>query len=112
MSADLLNITSRARGTRTRVVRDSETGLPLIISSQNLAPIVRDCRNRAAEADPHALRKANVSGAGMVQVAEVPFVIWNNLQKLGITKDRKALMQWLSRRDNRVFRVDDGRKLA
>jgi hypothetical protein len=38
-------------------------------------------------------------------------VIWQQLQKLGITKDQKALNAWLDERDNRVFRTDDGRRI-
>ena len=38
-------------------------------------------------------------------------VIWQHLQKLGITRDQKALNAWLDGRDNRVFRTDDARKI-
>jgi hypothetical protein len=42
-----------------------------------------------------------------VHVARIPMVIWQNLQRLGITKDEAALNRWLNDPDNCVFRTDD-----
>ena len=97
---------------RTRVVRDTETGLPLIITQQNTLPIIEDCKIAATAMDRHQRRNQNVKRSGMVQVASIPLVVWLRLKATGIAKDDKALRKWLSERDNRAFRTDDGRKLA
>lgn len=112
MERIIIDRATPATGTRTRVVTDGPTGLPLIVTSQDVAPIVEDCKRAASMVDRHDQRRRRLRGAGTVQVAEIPFVIWGRLQAAGITKDPKALMKWLSRRDSRVFRVDDGRRLA
>jgi hypothetical protein len=82
----------------TEIVTDAETGLPVIITSQNTRPIV--------ESDKH-----RPNPDGITHVARIPMVIWQQLQKLGITRDQKALNAWLDERDNRVFRTDDARKI-
>jgi hypothetical protein len=46
-----------------------------------------------------------------VHVARIPMVVWQQLQRLGITKDEAALNEWLNGRDQRAFRCDDGSKL-
>jgi hypothetical protein len=90
----------------TEIVTDSETGLPVIITSQNTRPIVESAKQLASNFDKH-----RPNPDGITHVARIPMVIWQQLQKLGITKDQKALNAWLDNRDQRVFRVDDGRKL-
>jgi hypothetical protein len=97
---------------RTRVVRDSETGLPLIITQQNTRPVLEDNKRMATRLDRQERRQLNRRGSGMMQVASIPFVVWQRLAAQGITKDRKRLLKWLSERDNRAFRTDDGRRLA
>lgn len=99
-------------GTHTRVVVDSDTGLPLIIKTQNVRPITEANKLRANAIDRHQQRKRRLKGAGLTQVAEIPIVIWHQLEVEGITRDRTRLLKWLSERDMRFFRVDDGRKLA
>ena len=91
----------------TEITRDDETGLPLIFQKQDVRPIVEDAKRYASNFDPHQARKQNWR-----QVAVIPNVIWARLAAQGITKDRKALMKWLSRRDARFFRTDAGRRLA
>ena len=48
----------------------------------------------------------------MTQIASIPIVVWHQLVAEGIHRDETALLKFLSERDNRFFRVDDGRKLA
>ncbi len=86
----------------TEIVED-EDGLTFV-HSQNVKPIVEQCKREAAAFDPLVRRDT-------VKVASIPLVIWRQLQRLGITNDEKALNAWLDNRDNRVFRTDDGRKL-
>lgn len=107
MSAPLLysnynEVTRRA----TEVVIDDETGLPVIIHSQSVAPVVESAKRLASNFDPH-----RPNPDGWTHVARIPAVIWRQLQRLGITRDQKALNAWLDGRDQRVFRVDDARRL-
>jgi len=44
-------------------------------------------------------------------VASLLAVMWNQWQKLGVTKDQKLLNQLLDSRECRLLRTDDGRKL-
>ena len=93
------------RGTTIEI--DSETGLPLIVQTQDLKPIIEANKRQAMQ-----LRQApgQKQPDGITHVARIPMVIWQQLQKLGITKDQKALNAWLDERDNRVFRTDDARR--
>jgi len=91
------------RAMRTRIVRDQETGLPLIISSQAVQRIADDAKRYAGIFDKHAARQR-----GGRMVAVVPAVIVNHLMKLGIWQDPKAKLAWLSRRDAQAFRTDGG----
>jgi hypothetical protein len=94
------------RGTTIEI--DSETGLPLIVQTQDLRPIIEANKRQASSFDKHQARS---QPDGITHVARIPMVIWQQLQKLGITKDQKALNAWLDERDNRVFRTDDGRRI-
>jgi hypothetical protein len=96
----------RAAEQVTCLVRDTETGRPLIVSRQKTDAIVDFNKRLAGLFDRHTMR-----GRGRM-VANIPNVIYWRLHRLGITRDRKALLKWLSRRDARFFRVDDGRPLA
>lgn len=40
------------------------------------------------------------------KVASIPLSIFFDLQRKGITRDRKAFAKWLNNSDNRVFRTD------
>lgn len=96
------------RAIRTRVVRDTDSGLPLIVAqSQNTQPIIDDCARYAGVYDRHRARKQ-----GGRLVAVVPAVMVNHLMRMGIWQDPQAKLAWLSRRDARGFRVDDGRPLV
>lgn len=45
----------------------------------------------------------------MRHVAEIPTVVYEHIQKLGITDDPKKFKAWLNDPDNKMFRVTDGR---
>jgi hypothetical protein len=94
------------RATETRMFRDSETGLPLILRYQDVRRIVTDVALARARFDHLAPRQH------MHRIAEIPMVIYEQQQKLGRVADRKEWLKWLSRRDTRAFRTDDGRRLA
>ncbi len=103
---------NHAAGTHTRVVVDTDTGLPLIIKTQNTRPIVEANKRMANAVDRHVQRRRRLKGAGTTQIASIPIVIWHQLVAEGIDRDQQALQRWLSERDTRLFRVDDGKKLA
>lgn len=108
MSTILYERVDPARSIRTRIVRDADSGLPLIIAqTQNARAVADDCARYAQMFDPHRARKQ-----GNRLVAVVPAVIVNHLMKMGIWQDPHAKLAWLSRRDARGFRTDDGRPLV
>lgn len=45
---------------------------------------------------------------GAHRVARIPMVIYEELMRLGITRDPKAMKKWLNDPDNRVFRTREG----
>lgn len=104
-----IDISNPVTRTRTRRVRDPETGLPLIIKEQDYRPIVDDNIRRQTQRDAHELRAQSLGG--QVMVASIPLLQWWELHKRGITKNSKLMKAWLNRRDTRHFRTDDGRKL-
>ena len=110
MSQLLFEHTAPERRYVAKVVRDADTGL-VLIKRQDVREIVEDCKRLASMVDKHVLRANNVRSTSGTMVAYIPNVIWAHLMQLGITRDQKALRKWLSRRDARQFRVDDGRRL-
>ena len=94
-------VTQRA----TEIETDSEVGL-VFTHTQATREIVESAKAIASGFDPHWHPKQDV-----VHVARIPLVIWQRLQRLGITRDPKALNAWLDSRECRLFRTDDGRKL-
>ena len=90
---------------RSNVVTRENDGTLLIERSQNLRPIVEQCKRDASNFDWHGRNR------DFTKVASIPLLIWGQLTRLGIAQDPKRLEQWLNERDNRVFRTDDGRKL-
>jgi hypothetical protein len=109
MSSLILERNTPETGKRTRIERDPESGCVLIRSIQDTDPIVDDCKRMATARDRHEISAA--SRRGGVMVANIPIVMWLQLVRLGITRDEKALRKWLSRRDTRHLRTDDGRSL-
>lgn len=100
---DAYNATTRRS---TSIEIDSETGLPVIIQTQDLRPIIETNKRQANAFDRHAKRPDDIT-----HVARIPMVVWQRLMRTGVAKDPKALNRWLDERDNRVFRTDDGRRL-
>jgi hypothetical protein len=90
----------------TSVEIDSETGLWVIVRTQDTKPIVESAKALAASFDPHTVRKRP-----FVHVARIPAVIAARLRRTGVLGDEAALNAWLQRPENRVFRTDDGRKI-
>lgn len=87
----------------TEIEHDHEAGL-VFTHTQDTKPIVEQCKRDASNFDPLVRRDT-------VKVASIPLVIWRQLQRLGITKDEKALNAWLNDPDNSVFRTDDRSRL-
>jgi hypothetical protein len=94
-------VTTRA----TKITEDDEEGL-VFLHTQRTAEIVESAKALASNFDPHRRNPE-----GITHVARIPMVIWQRLQRLGITRDEKALNKWLNSRECRLFRTDDGRKL-
>jgi hypothetical protein len=88
----------------TTIELDAETGLPVIVQTQDTKPIIESAKALAANFDPYQRRD-------MVHVARIPGVMWAQLNRLGITKDPAALRAWLNSREARLLRTDDGRTL-
>jgi hypothetical protein len=85
----------------TTIERDSETGLPVIVHTQNTTPILDANKRMAAAYDPHVRRSVR-------HVARIPAVIWAQWARLGITRDPVALARLLESRECRALRVDNG----
>jgi hypothetical protein len=88
----------------TELIIDGETGLPVIVQSQNTKPIVESAKAIASSYDPLVRRD-------VTHVARIPLVIWQRLMRLGIAKDPKAMNAWLDSREARLFRTDNARRL-
>ena len=88
----------------TELITDGETGLPLIRHTQDVKPIL-DANKRLAN---------NFTGPnkeGFTLVARVPWVTWSEWERLGITRDEKALNAVLQMRESMYLRTDDRRRI-
>jgi hypothetical protein len=88
----------------TELIIDGETGLPLIVTSQDVKPIL-EANKRLAN---------NFTGPnkeGLTLVARIPIVVWNEWRRLGITRDETALNAALQMRESMYLRTDDRRRL-
>jgi hypothetical protein len=99
---------------RTVVTRDPATGLVLIQRKQDVDAILAQNARDAAEYVPG--RAARLPG-GFRHVARIPLVVWGQLRELGIVKgyrvvDEQRFLRFLSERDVRKLRTDNGRRLA
>jgi hypothetical protein len=104
----LYDHTNPATRRRTRVTVDAETSLPLIVSSQDTGPILDSAKALASQFDPV---KPRTGSDEWTHVARIPLVIWNRLNRLGITRDEKALNAWLQLPEAANLRTDDRRVL-
>jgi hypothetical protein len=90
----------------TTIEVDSESGLPIIVRTQDTRPIVESAKAIASNFDKHTHGRQNI-----VHVARIPAVQWAQLCRLGITRDPVAFTAWLNSREARALRCDDGRRL-
>lgn len=111
MADRILFTTRKANGRATRVVRREEGGLLIAHHQNNLEAIADQCKREASNFDPIAHRANAGRSEQMTKVASIPLVVWQNLWRKGIAQNPNLLNEWLNRRDSRVFRTDDARKL-
>ena len=104
----LYDHTNPATRRRTRVTVDAETLLPLIVSSQDTGPILDSAKALASNFDPI---KPRTGSDEWTHVARIPLVIFQQLQKLGITRDEAAFNAWLQLPEAAHLRTDDRRTL-
>jgi hypothetical protein len=109
MARRLLHTANPTFGTHTQVLVEEATGQILIAQHQEIGPALEEAKALAGVFDRHAVRR---NPAKVRHVARLPTVVVSQLEKAGIWQDRKKLLAWLSDPDNRVFRTDDGTRLA
>jgi hypothetical protein len=90
----------------TEVITDTDTGLPLIVLTQNTRPIVESAKRLASNFDKHTHGKSD-----FVHVARIDKNTYFHLVRMGIARDPKAFNAWLDSREARHFRTDDARRL-
>lgn len=88
----------------TVIETDPETGLPLITHTQDVRPILEANRRLAND-----FKGPNKDGFTLV--ARIPMVVWQEWNRLGITKDQAALNAALQMREAMYLRTDDRRRL-
>jgi len=101
---ELYRVWDKASRSLTRVTTDSETGLPLIVCQHDPSILIEVNKRQAAQFDRTVRRD-------VTHVARIPAKVMARLRRTGVANDPKAFAAWLNERDNRVFRVDDGRTL-
>lgn len=104
MGAYLYDYWNETTRRSTVIETDSETGLPLITHTQDVKPIL-EANKRLAN---------NFQGTnkdGFTLVARIPMVVWQEWNRLGITKDQAALNAALQMREAMYLRTDDRRRL-
>jgi hypothetical protein len=98
---------------RTRVIADNATGLPLIVTEQDTAPIL--AANKRAANDWRRDDHRRTPG-GWRHVAELPLVAVLQLMQQGVMRglhvvDDKKFRAVLNDPDYRLFRRDNGARL-
>lgn len=113
MSRTFFDEVTRA-GVRSRVLLDQDRGL-VVRTDQDTAAILEA---NQADALAYDVRHERRSG-GYRKVASIPFVVWQQLARLGIVQlrplrvlDEKAFLAVLSDPALRKLRTDNGRRLA
>lgn len=99
---------------RTRVIADSMTGLPVIVTEQDFRPILEANKRQANGWNRDAQRR---TPGGWRQVASLPAVVVMQLNQWGIMRgahvvDHRKFMRFLSDPDHAWLRTDNGRRLA
>jgi len=105
---ELYRVWDKSQRKLTRVTTDTETGLPLIVCQHDPSVLIEVNKRQANAFDPHA---NGWKRHGYQHVARIPGAVMARLRRTGVANDPKAFDAWLNERDNRVFRVDDGRTL-
>jgi hypothetical protein len=98
-------------GVRSSVLVD-EGGRPLIRHSQDTTAILEANKREAIDWQPTFQQNAIRAR----KVASIPFVVWQQLQARGIVKgvrivDEPKFLAFLSDRDHRLLRTDNGGRL-
>jgi hypothetical protein len=106
--------TNEQAGTRTVLRTDAATGLPLIVRAQECAEILEA---NAREANAYQPGDAARRPGGFRHIARIPRVVWGQMRQLGIVKgnkvvDEQRFLRFLSERDVRKLRTDNGKRLA
>jgi hypothetical protein len=99
---------------RTRVTVDPMSGLPLIITEQDVRPILEANKRQANDWDRNLARR---TPGGWRKIAELPAVVVMQLNQMGIMRgtavlDERRLLRILSDPENRYLRTDNGARLA
>lgn len=79
---------------------DNETDEATITAEQQLVPII--------EENKQLYNDAPTRFGDTARVAQIPMVVYMDLQKRGILNDQVALKKWLNDPDNRFFRTRPG----
>ena len=77
---------------------DEGDGKYIFNSAQDVSEIIEANKAEMNEA------KRTMDGLGR-KVASIPLVVWNDLQKKGITRDKAAFKRWLNDQDNKFFKT-------
>ena len=104
----LYDNTNAAKRRRTRVILDSATALPVILTEHDPRPLLDANMRLASNFDPI---KSRTGSDEWTLVARVDASTWAHWSRLGITRDPKALDAVLNMRECAHFRTDDRRKL-
>ena len=108
----LLDQVSRS-GVRTTLFKPPGERRRMLRMSQDCAPILEDNRQAARAYQPQMQHNR----IGARRIASIPFVVWAQLEQLGIVKgtriiDERALFKLLSDPELRFLRTDNGKRLA
>ena len=103
-----------ATRSRTRLLRDSATGLPLIQKVQDVRPSLDANQRDANNFDGAKVRR---NPAGLRHIARIPMVVIQQLRHMGIIEgmtvvDEVRFMRFLSDSQVRKLRCDDGARLG
>ena len=93
------NIIAKSDGITTSMHVDNVTGQVALTHTADGEALFK--RNKEMQNSPELTRTKNGR-----MVASIPLHILHDLEKRGITKDRKKFKAWLNNPDNRYFRTD------
>lgn len=76
---------------------------------QNVQPVMEYNEGQRQQLQDRGYRRHRRSTPDPRTVARIPFVVWQDLMRRGITQDHKALMRWIDDSDNRCFKLYPGK---